>query len=126
MNKQWLIKINEEDDLYYDSENKEYRLRLFCPHCHQFSGCQCYGRYDDYIYDCISGFPGLCCSYSCCLIVNSDIDTENIVKTAEDLGLCIKKLSEYTEKEAEQIITRLLDECIWEFSEDSTGTLCYK
>lgn len=126
MNKQWLIKIHGEDDLYFDSDNKEYRLRLFCPHCHQPSGCQCYRRYDDYIIDCASEFPVLCCSFLCCLIVNSDTETENIVKAAEDLGLGIKKLSEYTEKEAKQIITLLIDECIWDFSEYSTGILCYK
>ena len=125
MNKRWLTKINGEDDLYYDSENKEYRLRIFCPHCHKPSGCQCYRHYEDYIYDSISDFP-ICCSYSCSLIINSDTEIENIINAAEDLGLGIKKLSEYTEKEAEQIITHLIDECIWDFSADSIGKLCDK
>ena len=54
MDKRWLVKINGEDDLFYDSYNKEYRLRLFCPNCNKSSGCQCYENYDDYLIDYIS------------------------------------------------------------------------
>lgn len=104
MNKQWLIKINGEDDLYYDSWNKEYMLRLFCPNCHKPSTCQCYESYDDYVFDSISELPVRCCSYLCCLVINSDSETENIIKVVQNIGLEIKPFSRYTEKEAEQIV----------------------
>lgn len=124
MNRRWLIKINGEDDLYYDSENKEYRLRLFCPNCHKPSTCQCYKSYEDYISDSISELPVMCCSYFCCLNINSDNETENIIKAAQDIGLEIKHLTKYTEKEAEQIVDHLLEEGIWDLSDESTGEQC--
>ena len=126
MNKQWLIKINGEEDLYFDSEIKEYRLRLFCPNCHKPSGCKCYQRYEDYTFDSMSDFPTMCCSYLCCLVANSDIESESITEAAKDLRLDTKEFSEYTEKEAEQIINRLVEESIWDFTDESIGELCGK
>ena len=121
MNKQWLIKINSEDNLYYDSENKDYRLRLFCPLCHKPSGCcQCYRTYEDYERDCVTELPVRCCSNLCCLILNSDGETENIIEATENIGIDIKPSTKYTEKEAKQIIEYLIDEGIWDFSEEST------
>ena len=124
MNKRWLIKINGEDNLYYDSENKEYRLRLFCPTYHKPSECQCYQKYEAYEKDCISELPIRCCSYLCCLIINSDSETENIIETAQDIGIDIKPIAKYTEKEAEQIIEYLVDEGIWDFLDKSYGEKC--
>lgn len=124
MNKQWLIKINGEDNLYYDSENHEYRLRLFCPYCNKPSTCICYNSYEDYGHDYISGFPVDCCSYLCCLIINSESETENIIKAIRNIGIDIKPFTKYTEKEAKQIVTYLVDECIWDFSDEFVGAQC--
>lgn len=124
MNKQWLIKINEEDNLYYDSENKEYRLRLFCPHCHKISACQCYNRYEDYDNDYIEGLPIRCCSNLCCLIINSDSETENIIKAAQDIGINVKPFVKYTEEEAKRIVEYLIEQCTWDFSDESLGVQC--
>lgn len=126
MNKQWFIKINGEDNLYYDSENKEYRLRLFCPHCHKPSECQCYDKYEDYVDDCIGGFPIRCCSYLCSLIINSDTETENIINATRDIGIDIKPFVEYTEEEAEKIVEHLEYEGIWDFLDESAGEQCRK
>lgn len=133
MNKKWLIKINTKnskmpsgDNLYYDSENKEYRLRLFCSVCHKPSECQCYQSFDDYERDCITEFPIRCCSYLCCLIINSDSETENIIQAANDIGIEIKQFVRYTEEEARKIIDYLIDEGIWDFSDESAGEQCKK
>jgi hypothetical protein len=124
INKQWLIKINGEDNLYYDSENKDYRLRLFCPHCHKPSECQCYRHYDDYLVDYVEGFPVRCCSFLCCLIINSDNETKNIIEAAQNIGISIKDFSDYTEEEAKKIINYLIDEGIWDFLDNSAGAQC--
>ena len=128
-----LIKINTknskmlpEENLYYDSENKEYRLRLFCPVCHKPSGCQCYQNYQHYEEDYITEFPVRCCSYICCLIINSDSETENIIEATNDIGIDIKQFTKYTEEEAKQIIDYLIDEGIWDFSDESAGEQCKK
>lgn len=123
-NKQWFIKINKENNLYYDSESKEYRLRLFCPNCHKPSICVCYKSYEDYEYDIVFCSPTACCSYLCCLIMNSDTETENMIRAAQDLGIGTKSLDKYTEQEAKQIIDLLFDECIWDLSEYPVGKQC--
>ncbi len=124
MNKEWLIKINGEDNLYYDSESKYYRLRLFCPYCHKYSTCQCYRHYEDYIEDYITEFPVRCCSYLCCLIINSDSETENIIKVVYDIGISVKNFNNYTEEEAKKIVEHLIEEGIWDFLDESTGFHC--
>lgn len=123
--KKWLIKINGEDNLYYDSINKEYRLRLFCPRCHKPSGCQCYQSLRTYEEDSIStGFPVRCCSYLCCLIINSDNELENINKAVQNIRIDIRPIEKYTEEEARQIVYYLVDEGIWNFLDESSGDVC--
>lgn len=124
MNKQWLIKINEEDNLYYDSEEREYRLRLFCSYCHKPSDCQCYKKYEDYVDDSIEGFPERCCSYLCCLIINSENERENIIRASRKVGIGVKLLDKYTEEDAKLIVEYLVDEGIWDFLDDSSGIQC--
>lgn len=124
MNKQWLIKINGEDNLYYDSEEREYRLRLFCPYCHKPSDCQCYKRYEDYVCDFIEGFPERCCSYLCCLAINSENERENIIMASRKVGISAKQLDKYTEEDAKQIVEYLVDEGIWDFLDESSGIEC--
>lgn len=124
MEKRWLIKINGENNLYYDSEKKIYRLRLFCPYCDKPSDCQCYEDYEDYEYDRSSEFPVRCCSYLCCLLANPGAETENIKETARDIGIGVKQLTEYTEEEAEQIIDYIVEKSMWDVDEDSAGEQC--
>lgn len=124
MEKKWLIKINDENELYYDSEKKAYRLRLFCPHCHKSSECQCYENFEDYEYDRSSEFPLRYCSYVCCILASPDTEIKKITKTALSLGIDVKPLEEYTEKEAEQIIDYIVEESICDVDEDSAGEQC--
>ena len=122
--KKWLTKINGENNLYYDSDKKVYRLRLFCPHCGKPSDCHCYESYEDYEYDRSSGFPLRCCSYSCCLLVDHGTKTKNITCAIQNLGMSIKPLAEYTEKEAEKIVDYIVDEFMLDVDEDSAGEQC--
>jgi hypothetical protein len=124
MKKQWLIKINGENNLYYDSDNKIYRLRLFCPYCDKPSDCQCYKDYEDYEYDKSSEFPVRCCSYLCCLLIDRGEEKENIKEAIQNLGMSIKPLVEYTEKEAEKIVDYIIDEFMWDVDDDSAGEQC--
>lgn len=124
MEKRWFIKINVEDNLYYDSDKKVYRLRLPCVHCGKPSSCQCYESYEDYECDKLSEFPSRCCSYLCCLLVNPDGHTENIRKAVQDLGIGVKPLAEYTEEEAGKIVDYIVGESIWDIDEDSAGEEC--
>ncbi len=124
MTKQWFIKINGEDNLYYDSEKKIYRLRLLCAHCHKPFECQCYEYYEDYEYDKLSGFPSRCCSYLCCLLASPSGEIESIKKAVQALGMDVKLLEEYTEKEAEQIIDHIFGGYMWDVDEDSAGEQC--
>lgn len=62
MNKQYLIKITGEDNLWYDSEEKVYRKRLYCD-CGKVAGCRCYpdlfaAQYNE---------DFMTCSYKCAL-----------------------------------------------------------
>ena len=124
MNKRWLIKINGENNLYYDSERSEYRLRLLCPHCHKPSTCQCYQSYEDYEYDKTSEFPEVPCSYRCCISECSDKWKENITKAAQDILIDIKPLADYTEDEAEQIVNHIVEKCEFDLSDESAGEQC--
>lgn len=124
MEKRWLTKINDEHNLYYDSKKKVYRLRLFCPRCHKPSDCQCYENFEDYEYDRSSEFPVRCCSYLCCILESPNTEIKKIAKTALSLGIDVKPLEEYTEKEAEQIIDYIVEESMWDVCEDSAGEQC--
>jgi hypothetical protein len=124
MEKRWLIKINEENNLYYDSEKKIYRLRLFCVHCHKPYDCRCYKDYEDYEYDKSSGLPSSCCSYFCCLSTSPSGETDYIKKVVQNLGMNVKPLAEYTEEEAEQIIDYIVEKSIFDLDEDSAGERC--
>ena len=123
-NKKWLIKIKGEDSLYYNSETKDYRLRLFCPHCEKHSTCYCYESYEDYKEDNISELPVRYCSYKCSILVDHNNWREDVLKAIEHIGLCSKPLTEYTENEAEQIIDYIANKSGFEDQEDSYGEQC--
>lgn len=124
MEKRWLVKIDGENNLYYDSEKKVYRLRLFCIRCNKPYDCQCYEDYEDYEYDKSSGLPSRCCSYTCCLLTTPSDATDYIKNIVQKLGMSIKPLTEYTEDEAEQIIDCIVEESMFDMDEDSTGERC--
>lgn len=124
MEKRWFIKINDENNLYYDSEKKIYRLRLFCVHCGKSYDCQCYEEYEDYEYDKSSGIPSRCCSYMCCLLTTPSSEIDYIKKVIEKLGMSVKPLTEYTEDEAEQITDYIVENSMFDVDEDSAGEQC--
>lgn len=124
MEMRWLIKINEENNLYYDSEKKIYRLRLFCIHCHEPYDYRCYEDYEDYEYDKSSGLPSSCCSYLCCLSTSPSGEIDYIKKVVQNLGMNVKPLTEYTEEEAEKIIDYIVEKSMFDVDEDSAGEQC--
>ena len=124
MKKRWLVKINGEDNLYYNSKTKDYRLRLFCPHCKKPSTCYCYQSYEDYEEEKISELPVMYCSSMCCILVGSDDWKNKVLDAANHIGIGNKPLIECTEKEAEKIIDYIVDKHSLEPSEDYYGEQC--
>lgn len=85
--KEGLIKITGMDDVFYDSIERLYRYRMFCPSCGKYSGCRCFPELEDaeFAYeeenDCT-------CSYKCSLIAIADFDGwDDVLLTMKSLGL---------------------------------------
>ncbi len=109
VNKQWLIKLTGEDNLFYDSEEKVYRYRNHCPTCGTVSGCQCFkdletaeeATFEDLDY---------CCSSKCVLIYNKEEggvdDIDAIYEAMTTLGIR-KGLTELTYQEVLKVIREL-------------------
>lgn len=81
LDKQWLIKIEEESDVFYDSLSKVYRVRLYCPVCGEKCSCRCYNKLSRAIesqYDSM-----VLCSYKCtlqALIDEGDYDEKDTLR----------------------------------------------
>ncbi len=62
--KNGLIKITDTDNLYYDSNTKQYKSRMHCPYCGKPSGCYCYKDFDSVpLFE--EEFPNFHCSNRC-------------------------------------------------------------
>lgn len=44
--KEGMIQISGYDNLYYDSNAKQYKSKMFCPYCGKHSGCWCYPDFE--------------------------------------------------------------------------------
>lgn len=102
IDKKWLIKIKE--DLWYDSEKKEYRYRIHCPNCGKVSGCLCYSDLEEAEID-ICNDVGFCCS-SKCSIICGEFDDLNLVMSILDIK---KDVDELSEEDCEKIHELLLE-----------------
>jgi len=102
--KDGLIKITDTDNLYYDSESKQYKYQMHCPHCGKHSGCWCFPDFD-----CIplfeDEFPNLYCSDRHFVL---GCDYSNLAEIADMLHITIKPTME--EWNASKIVKILMDE----------------
>lgn len=103
INKQWLIKITGENDLWYDSEERTYRRRMYCPYCGKVSGCQCYEELDDAEIDIANEINYTCSSK--CMLENGEWDY--IEDALSEAGFK-RKVSELTEDESAKCINYCL------------------
>jgi len=99
MVKQWLIKITDHDNIWYDSEEKVYRYRMHCPNCNTASlKCRCYEDLDVLLDNIDDGIADYTCSAKCALLLNDDNyevgDAMQAADLTKDLKQCLSKLTE--------------------------------
>ena len=104
VNKQWLIKLTNEDNLFYDSEEKVYRYRMHCPHCGKVSGCICYNDLETAELD--VNEVDVCCSAKCCL---EGGEWDELDEALQAVGL---------EKDLKQLLSNLTDSQLKEAYKD--------
>ncbi len=73
--KENLIRLTDETDLFYDSEDRLYRYRMHCPYCGKYSGCRCFPTLEK-VEDFVENGMNFLCSSKCFL--KSLIDDQGI------------------------------------------------
>ena len=112
--KEGLIKITDTDNLYYDSNTKQYKSKMHCPYCGKPSGCWCYPDFDDIpMWD--EEYPNFYCSNVHFVL---DDDVEDI---ASELGITIKPTME--EWNARKIV-KVFQESMDDMDYDISGSSC--
>lgn len=82
-----LIKITDEENMFYDSEERLYRCRMHCPSCGDMSGCRCFETIEE-AYEFIEGGCDYLCSCKCYL---DDVDECELGEAMKEMGIiCIK------------------------------------
>lgn len=84
--KEYLIRITDEQNLLYDSEDRLYRYRMHCPYCGKESGCRCFEtleKAEDFMYN----GTYFACSSKCVLMSYFDEQDLNDIKdTMKEIG----------------------------------------
>ncbi len=83
--KENLIRLTDEDNLFYDSEDRLYRYRMNCPYCGKYSGCRCFPTLEK-VEDFVENGVNFLCSSKCFLI---DFINEQGI---DEVGEAIKEL----------------------------------
>jgi len=83
--KECLIRLTDEKDLFYDSEDRCYRYRMHCPYCGKYSGCRCFPTLEKAENFAEDGMNFLCSSMC---FLNSMIDDQG----REDIGDTMKEM----------------------------------
>jgi hypothetical protein len=97
--KEGLIRLTDEKDIFYDSIEKVYRYRMYCPNCKQvISTCICYNDLDVLFMDIDEGTANYTCSSKCTVL--SWGMSEEVTEAMRELGFekdlkeCLKQLSD--------------------------------
>ncbi|MFA4870874.1 MAG: hypothetical protein WC623_21935 [Pedobacter sp.] len=95
MNKQWLIKI--QDNIYYDSEERVYRYKMHCPNCKQvISTCVCYTDLDTLLMNIDDGIADFTCSSKCALLLGEWDELDEAMQEAgleRDVNIALTELT---------------------------------
>ena len=83
--KETLIRLTDEEDLFYDSEDRLYRYRMHCPQCGKYSGCRCFDKLEKAENFAVEGMNFLCSSRC---FLNSMINDQGI----DDIGDTMKEM----------------------------------
>ena len=83
--KETLIRLTGEKNLFYDSEDRLYRYRMYCPYCGKESGCRCFDTLKKAETFAVDSVP-IVCSSKCFL--KSLIDDQGI----DEIGDTMKEI----------------------------------
>jgi len=81
------IILTGKKDIFYDSLDRVYRVRMHCPHCTKFSGCRCFDtleKAEEFIED---GIPFVCSSKCSLMILVDDVGVNDIGDTMKGMGI---------------------------------------
>ncbi len=114
--KESLIKITGTDNLYYDSETKQYKSRMHCPYCGKPSGCWCYSEFDSIpMWD--EDFPNTYCSDRHFVL---GCDYYNLAEIADMLHITVKPtMEEWNASKIVKVIMDDIDSMDWDVSGNS-------
>jgi len=117
--KKGLVKITDTDNLYYDSETKQYKYQMHCPHCGKRSGCWCFPDFDSIpMFE--EEFPNVCCSDRCFVLGGDYIE---IAEIADMLHITIKPtMEEWNAAKIVKIIMDAIEYMDWDVSGGSCET----
>ncbi len=97
-----IIKLTNEDNLFYDSVERVYRYRMHCPQCKKPSGCRCFPDLEEAetatMEDC-----DCACSSKCSVLYAYENNDSQIEEALEELGFK-RQIKELTEEEISLII----------------------
>lgn len=112
--KEGIIKITDTDNLYYDSNTKQYKSRMHCPYCGKASGCWCYPDFDSVsMWD--EDYPNVyCCNVH--FVLDQEDNIYELVEIAMGLGITIKPTME--EWNAAKIVKVIMEDIdnMWDVS----------
>lgn len=113
-NREGIVKITDIDNLYYDSNTKQYKSKMHCPYCGKPSGCWCYPDFESTpMWD--EDYPNIYCSDR-----HFVLDSSEVNEIAAALGITIKPTME--EWNAAKIVRVLTEEI--EYDWDISGSSC--
>ncbi len=97
-----IIKLTNEDNLYYDSIEKVYRYRMHCPKCGKPSGCRCFPDLEEAetatMEDC-----DYACSSKCSVLYAYENNDSQIEEALQGLGFK-RPIKELTDEETSLIM----------------------
>lgn len=124
--KEGFIKIEGYDNLYYDSVERKYRVKMTCFLCGKLSGCRCFYSLDEAEMFIIDGMYYTCsarCSFNG---IVSEYGLDYIKDVMVGLGIIWRLryyIFRFTGYISEDSVTAIFDSCIAEF-DDIDGTSC--
>lgn len=108
VNKEGLVKLTNEDNIFYDSIKKVYRYRMHCPKCGKISGCRCFEDIEDVEEASASGLD-FCCSSKCSIYMLDSYEEERIKELMQELYI-EKDIKDLTEEDASLILEDLCND----------------
>lgn len=106
--KEGLVKLTDEDNIFYDSIEKMYRYMMHCPKCYKISGCRCFEDLEDAEEASTSGLD-FCCSSKCSIDMLDSCEDERIKELMQELHI-EKDIKDLTEEDASLILEDLCND----------------